>query len=512
MHARIPGPARPAGREVGQAPLRHEAGQPGQQAQVQGPRRRHRPGRRLGGRVAGRAGLQRRDASASRTRPGAPTRIAAQGGINAAKNYQNDGDSVYRLFYDTIKGGDFRSREANVYRLAQVSVNIIDQCVAQGVPFAREYGGQLDNRSFGGAQVSRTFYCRGQTGQQLLLGAYSGPVAGRSALGHVKMHPRTEMLDLVVVDGQARGIVVRDLVTGQDRVARRRRRGPGDRRLRPGLLPVHQRHGLQRHRHLPRLQARGRLRQPLLHADPPDLHPRHRRPPVEADADVRVAAQRRPHLGAQDGRRQAAGRPDPRGRARLLPGAQVPELRQPGPARHRLARGQGGLRRGPRRRRRAAAASTSTSPTPSAARGEDYIREKYGNLFDMYAHITDENPYKTPMRIYPAVHYMHGRPVGGLQPDEQRARPVRAGRGQLLRPRRQPPRRQRPDAGAGRRLLHRPVHHRQLPRRRRRPAASTTDHAGVQAGRGRGRRPAQAAAGDQGQADGRRRSTASWAR
>src|SRR5205814_4274386 len=140
--------------------------------------------------------------------------IAAQGGINAAKNYQNDGDSVYRLFYDTIKGGDFRSREANVYRLAQVSVNIIDQCVAQGVPFAREYGGQLDNRSFGGAQVSRTFYCRGQTGQQLLLGAYQA-LCRQIGLGRVKSHPRTEMLDLGVINGRAVGIVVRDLVTGK---------------------------------------------------------------------------------------------------------------------------------------------------------------------------------------------------------------------------------------------------------------------------------------------------------
>src|SRR5512132_2069306 len=139
--------------------------------------------------------------------------IAAQGGINAAKNYQNDGDSIYRLFYDTIKGGDFRAREANVYRLAQVSVNIIDQCVAQGVPFAREYGGLLANRSFGGAQVSRTFYARGQTGQQLLLGAYQA-LSRQIGAGNVQMFPRTEMLDLVVVDGQARGIVTRDMVTG----------------------------------------------------------------------------------------------------------------------------------------------------------------------------------------------------------------------------------------------------------------------------------------------------------
>src|SRR5688572_26175603 len=140
--------------------------------------------------------------------------IAAQGGINAAKNYQNDGDSVWRLFYDTIKGGDYRAREANVYRLAQTSVNIIDQCVAQGVPFAREYGGQLDNRSFGGAQVSRTFYARGQTGQQLLLGCYQA-MEKEIAKGGISMAPRSEMLDLIVVDGKARGIVTRDMVTGK---------------------------------------------------------------------------------------------------------------------------------------------------------------------------------------------------------------------------------------------------------------------------------------------------------
>src|SRR3989441_11271984 len=140
--------------------------------------------------------------------------IAAQGGINAAKNYQNDGDSVYRLFYDTIKGGDFRSREANVYRLAEVSNLIIDQCVEQGVPFAREYGGLLANRSFGGAQVSRTFYARGQTGQQLLLGAYQA-LCRQIAAGTVRMFPRTEMLDIVVIDGHAKGIVVRDLVSGE---------------------------------------------------------------------------------------------------------------------------------------------------------------------------------------------------------------------------------------------------------------------------------------------------------
>src|ERR671933_795597 len=139
--------------------------------------------------------------------------IAAQGGINAAKNYQNDGDSIFRLFYDTVKGGDFRAREANVYRLGELSVNIIDQCVAQGVPFAREYGGLLDTRSFGGAQVARTFYARGQTGQQLLLGAYQA-LEKEAHAGTVTLHPRREMLDLVVVDGRARGIVVRNLLTG----------------------------------------------------------------------------------------------------------------------------------------------------------------------------------------------------------------------------------------------------------------------------------------------------------
>src|SRR5436189_1144007 len=140
--------------------------------------------------------------------------IAAQGGINAAKNYQNDGDSIYRLFYDTVKGGDFRARESNVYRLAQISLNIIDQCVAQGVPFAREYGGTLTNRSFGGAQVSRTFYARGQTGQQLLLGAYQA-MERQIGAGNIQMFPRTEMLDLIVIDGKARGIVTRNLITGK---------------------------------------------------------------------------------------------------------------------------------------------------------------------------------------------------------------------------------------------------------------------------------------------------------
>ena len=198
--------------------------------------------------------------------------IAAQGGINAAKNYRNDGDSIYRLFYDTVKGGDFRAREANVYRLAQISVNIIDQCVAQGVPFAREYGGLLANRSFGGAQVSRTFYARGQTGQQLLLGAYQA-LEKEIARGGVTMFPRTEMLDLIVVERA--GPRHRGARPGhrEDRVPPRRRGGAGHRRLRQRLLSLDQRQGLQRHRHLAGPQARRALRQPLLHPDPPDLHP-----------------------------------------------------------------------------------------------------------------------------------------------------------------------------------------------------------------------------------------------
>ena len=166
--------------------------------------------------------------------------IAAQGGINAAKNYRNDGDSVTRLFYDTVKGGDYRAREANVHRLAEVSVNIIDQCVAQGVPFAREYGGLLDNRSFGGAQVSRTFYARGQTGQQLLLGAYQAMMRQVGA-GTVKLFPRHEMLDLVVVDGRARGIIARNLVTGAIERFEARRGAARHRRLRQRVLPLDQR-------------------------------------------------------------------------------------------------------------------------------------------------------------------------------------------------------------------------------------------------------------------------------
>jgi len=252
--------------------------------------------------------------------------VAAQGGINAAKNYAGDGDSVRRLFHDTIKGGDFRSREANVYRLAELSVNIIDQAVAQGVPFAREYGGSLDTRSFGGAQVARTFYARGQTGQQLLLGAYQA-LERQIAACRVTMHPRTEMLDLIVADGRARGIVVRDLITGSVTPLSGRRRRAGHRRLRQRAPAVHQRQRLQRDRYLAGAPARRVLRQPLLHPDPPDVHSGQRGAPVEADADERVAAQRRPGLGAGTVRRHPPAGRHPRGRTRLLPGTALPELR-----------------------------------------------------------------------------------------------------------------------------------------------------------------------------------------
>ena len=228
----------------------------------------------VGRRDARRARLQRDAASASRTRRAARTRIAAQGGINAAKNYQNDGDSVYRLFYDTIKGGDFRAREANVYRLAQISVNIIDQCVAQGVPFAREYGGLLANRSFGGAQVSRTFYARGQTGQQLLLGAYqaleTADRAGRR--DDVSRAPRCSTSSWST--GTRAASSTRDLVTGKIESHAADAVVLGDRRLRQRLLPLDEREGLQRHGDLARVQARRGVRQPVLHADPPDLHSR----------------------------------------------------------------------------------------------------------------------------------------------------------------------------------------------------------------------------------------------
>ena len=227
--------------------------------------------------------------------------IAAQGGINAAKNYQNDGDSIYRLFYDTIKGGDYRSREANVYRLAQLSANIIDQCVSQGVPFAREYGGLLANRSFGGAQVSRTFYTRGQTGQQLLLGAYSA-LSRQIGLGQVKMHNRHEMLDLVLVDGHAKGIVTRNLVSGEiqswsaDAVILATGGYSNVFYLSTNAAGCNVTAAYRAYK------KGARIRQSLLHSDPSHLYSTGRRPPKQTDADVGVAPERWTGLGSQDGR------------------------------------------------------------------------------------------------------------------------------------------------------------------------------------------------------------------
>src|ERR1700754_3435585 len=337
--------------------------------------------------------------------------IAAQGGINAAKNYQNDGDSIERLFYDTIKGGDFRAREANVYRLAQLSVNIIDQCVAQGVPFAREYSGYLTNRSFGGAQVSRTFYARGQTGQQLLLGAYQA-LSRQIALGGVQMFPRTEMLDLVVVDGRARGIVARDLVTGRidtyfadavvlasggygnvfylstnamnsnaTAVWRAHRRGayfanPCFTQIHPTCIPRTGDHQSKLTLMSESLRNDGRIWVPAKQGDT--------RPPNEIPEDERDYYLERIY--------PSFGNLVPRDIASRAAKNVCDEGRGVGPG------GQG----------------VYLDFADAIARlGEDAVREKYGNLFDMYQRITGENPYKVPMRIYPAIHYT----MGGLWVD-----------------------------------------------------------------------------------------------
>ncbi|HVK10157.1 MAG TPA: fumarate reductase/succinate dehydrogenase flavoprotein subunit [Gemmataceae bacterium] len=338
--------------------------------------------------------------------------IAAQGGINAAKNYQNDGDSIKRLFYDTIKGGDFRAREANVHRLAECSVNIIDQCVAQGVPFAREYGGLLANRSFGGAQVSRTFYCRGQTGQQLLLGAYQA-LSRQIAYGKVKMHPRTEMLDLVVVDNRARGIVVRDLVTGQvesyaaDAVIlatggycntyflstnaagcnvtaayRAYKRGaafanPCYTQIHPTCIPVAGEHQSKLTLMSESLRNDGRVWVPKSDKDV-GKHP------TEISEDARDYYLERMYpsfgnLAPRDIASRAAKRVCDEGRG-VGPGGRGVYLDF------------------------AAAIQRD---------GRSRVQEKYGNLFDMYERITGENGYERPMRIYPALHYT----MGGLWVD-----------------------------------------------------------------------------------------------
>ncbi|MDQ1445912.1 MAG: succinate dehydrogenase / fumarate reductase, flavoprotein subunit [Acidimicrobiaceae bacterium] len=337
--------------------------------------------------------------------------IAAQGGINAAKNYRNDGDSIFRLFYDTVKGGDFRARESNVYRLAQVSVEIIDQCVAQGVPFAREYGGLLDTRSFGGAQVSRTFYARGQTGQQLLLGAYQA-LERQIRAGTVKMFSRTEMLDVIMVDGRARGIVVRDLITGEVRshmadvvvlgtggygnvfylstnamgsnataIWRAHKRGalfanPCYTQIHPTCIPVTGSHQSKLTLMSESLRNDGRVWVPKKAGDnrSPDQIP-------EAERDYFL-----------ERKYPSFGNLVPRDVASRNAKEVCDQERGVGPG------GRG----------------VYLDFADAIARlGADVIRSRYGNLFDMYERITDEDPYKVPMRIYPAVHYT----MGGLWVD-----------------------------------------------------------------------------------------------
>ena len=336
--------------------------------------------------------------------------IGAQGGINAAKDYQNDGDSIYRLFYDTVKGGDFRSREANTYRLAEVSNNIIDQCVAQGVPFAREYGGTLANRSFGGAQVSRTFYARGETGQQLLLGAYSS-LNRQIKLGSVEMFHRREMLDLVIIDGQAKGIVVRNLLTGEmesysaqavvlatggysnvyflstsammcntTAIWRAHKRGaafanPCYTQIHPTCLPQHGEGQSKLVLMSESLRNDGRIWVPNIVGE--------KRAPADIPEDERDYYLER--------RYPAFGNLAPRDISSRS-------------AKYACDEGKGvnGGR------------SVYLDFADAIKRlGKDSVKEKYGNLFDMYQNITDENPYKVPMQIYPAPHYT----MGGLWVD-----------------------------------------------------------------------------------------------
>ena len=337
--------------------------------------------------------------------------IAAQGGINAAKNYQNDGDSVWRLFYDTVKGGDFRAREANVYRLAQISVAIIDQCVAQGVPFAREYGGLLANRSFGGAQVSRTFYARGQTGQQLLLGAYQA-LARQIGLGQVQMFPRTEMLDLVVIDGKARGIVVRDLVTGEIR-------------SHAGHAVVLATGGYANAYYLS-TNAKGSnvtaswraAKRGALFANPcfTQIHPTC----IPAHGEHQSKLTLMSESLSNDGRIWVPKRAgDHRAAAEIAEGERDYYLERLYPSFGNL------VPRDVASRRAKEMCDAGHSVVPGGhgvyldfrdaiqRLGRQTIAERYGNLFEMYERITGQNPFEVPMRIYPAPHYT----MGGLWVD-----------------------------------------------------------------------------------------------
>ncbi len=338
--------------------------------------------------------------------------IAAQGGINAAKNYQNDGDSIYRLFHDTIKGGDYRSREANVYRLAEVSNSIIDQCVAQGVPFAREYGGLLDNRSFGGAQVSRTFYARGQTGQQLLLGAYSA-LSRQVEKGSVKMYSRHEMLDIVVIEGKARGIITRNLITGELEshfghavviasggygnafflstnamgsngsaawVCYKKGAAfanPGFVQIHPTCIPVHGDYQSKLTLMSESLRNDGRIWVPKKKEDAEAIREKRLKPTDIKEEDRDYYLERRyPAFGNLVPRDVASRAAKERCDAGYGVGSGLAVYLDFADAIQRL--------------------------------GEDVVKARYGNLFQMYEKITDDNPYKTPMMIYPAIHYTMG--------------------------------------------------------------------------------------------------------
>ena len=358
--------------------------------------------------------------------------IAAQGGINAAKNYQNDGDSTYRLFYDTIKGGDYRAREANVHRLAEVSTNIIDQCVAQGVPFAREYGGLLSNRSFGGTQVQRTFYAAGQTGQQLLIGAYQA-LERQVALGTVQMHARHEMVELVIIDGKARGIIARNLVTGElerhfghavllctggygnvfylstnamgsnvTAAWKAHRKGahfanPCFTQIHPTCIPVSGDHQSKLTLMSESLRNDGRIWVPAKQGD--------QRPPNEIPEEERdyYLERRYPAFGnlvPRDVASRAA-------KERCDAGYGVGTSKQAVYLDYAAAIQRYGKAEVSKRN------LGNVSPDTITQLGKEVVKEKYGNLFNMYEKITGENPYEVPMRIYPAVHYT----MGGLWVD-----------------------------------------------------------------------------------------------